>query len=115
MAATLKKSARVTLTVVAAVGWAARAQQAPNPCEPANFNEKACQAAVKSHGYCSGGAWVQQPYQKYPYYYDLYQVYASAGGIVNAAPVETCQRPRHSGGHGGFGAIGAAFHGGSGS
>jgi hypothetical protein len=49
----MKKSARVTLTVVAAVGCAARAQQAPNPCEPANFNEKACQVAVKGHVYAA--------------------------------------------------------------
>jgi hypothetical protein len=112
----MKKSARVTLTVVAAVGWAARAQQAPNPCEPANFNEKACQGAVKSHGYCSDGAWVPQTYQKYPYYYDIYQAYTAAGGIVTAAPVETCRRAGHaSWGHGGFGAIGAAIHGHGGS
>ncbi|HYW47077.1 MAG TPA: hypothetical protein VE959_29695 [Bryobacteraceae bacterium] len=112
----MKKSARVTLTVVAAVGWAARAQQAPNPCEPANFNGKACQAAVKNHGYCSGGAWVPQQYQKYPYYYGLYQAYASAAGVVTAAPVEACRRPsRLFGRHGGFGAIGAAVHGHSGS
>jgi hypothetical protein len=110
----MTKSARVTLTVVAAVGCAARAQQAPNPCGPANFNQQACQAAVKSHGYCSGGAWVTQQYQKYPYYYDLYQAYASAGRIATAARVETCRRPGH-GWFGGFGAHGAAAHSSSGS
>ncbi|MGO9260472.1 MAG: hypothetical protein ACLQU1_29820 [Bryobacteraceae bacterium] len=110
----MTKSARVTLTVVAAVGCAARAQQAPNPCGPANFNQQACQAAVKSRGYCSGGAWVTQQYQKYPYYYDLYQAYASAGGMVAAAPVETCWRPGFLARHG-FGAIGAAVHSSSGS
>jgi hypothetical protein len=102
----MTKSARVTLTVVAAVGCAARAQQAPNPCGPANFNQKACQAAVKSQGYCSAGAFVPQQYQKYPYYYGLYQAYASAGGRVAAAPVERCGRS----GRGGFGATGAAAH-----
>jgi hypothetical protein len=112
----MKKSARVTLTIVAAVGFAARAEQAPNPCESANFNGKACQAAVKSHGYCSGGAWVPQQYQKYPYYYGRYQAYSSAGGIVAAAPVETCRPPRHLlGSHGGFGATGTGRGGHAGS
>ena len=104
----MTKSARVTLTVVAAVGCA-RAQQALNPCGPATFNEKACQAAVKGKGYCGGGAFVPQQYQQYPYYYDLYRAYASAGGAVTPAPVEKCR----SGGHGwfgGFGAHGRAAH-----
>jgi hypothetical protein len=100
----MKKSVQVSLTVLAAMA-AAKAQTAPNPCLPANFNEKACQTAVKSHGYCSGGAWVSQQFQKYPYYYDFYQAYSSAGGQAMAAPVETCRHVR-----GGFGAIGAAFH-----
>jgi hypothetical protein len=108
----MKKSARVTLTVVAAVGCA-RAQQVPNPCEPATFNGKACQAAVKNRGYCSGGAWISQQFQKYPVYYGLYQSYMSTGGVVTAAPVETCQRPGHL--FGGFGAIGAAAHSNAGS
>jgi hypothetical protein len=106
----MKRSVQVTLTVLAAVGSAARAQ-APNPCGPANFNGKACQAAVKNSGYCSGGAWVPQQFQKYPSYYGLYRAYASAGGNVTAAPVETCRRssPR-TGGRGGFGATGATVH-----
>jgi hypothetical protein len=110
------KSARVTLTVVAAVGCAARgalAQAAQNPCGPANFNEKACYAAVKSHGYCSGGTWVAQQYQQYPYYYDLYRVYASAGGMVIPAAVERCGRGGHAV-YGGFGSHGVA-HGAAGS
>ena len=112
----MKKSARVTLTVVAAVGCAARAQQAPNPCEPANFNEKACQVAVKGHGYCSGGAWVPQHYQKYPYYYRFSQAYAAAGGIVTSAPVETCRRAGHLlGRRGGFGKTGTGVAGHAGS
>jgi hypothetical protein len=104
----MTKSARVTLTVVAAVSWGARAQQAPNPCGPANFNEKACQTAVKQGGYCSGGAWVTQKYQQYPYYYGLYRAYTGAGGAVAPAGVEKCG---HGHGHalfGGFGAHGAA-------
>jgi hypothetical protein len=81
----MKRSVQVTLTVLAAVGSAARAQ-APNP-------------------------WVPQLFQKYPSYYGLYRAYASAGGIVTAAPMETCRRssPR-TGGRGGFGATGATVH-----
>ena len=107
----MKKSAHVTLTIVAAVAGAARAQQAPNPCEPSTFNESACRTAVKDHGYCSAGFWVPHTFQKYPYYYDLYRLYGSAGGVITSAQVETCTRPRH----GGFGAIGAAMHSHSGS
>ncbi len=98
----MTRSARVTLTVVAAVSCA-RAQQAPNPCGPASFNQKACQTAVKRNGYCSGGAWVTQQYQQYPYYYDLYRAYAGAGGAVSPAAAERCGR----GGHGWFGGFGA--------
>jgi|SRR5580700_5679631 hypothetical protein len=102
----MKKSARVTLTVLAGVAGAAHAQQASNPCGPNSFNPAACQAAVKSHGYCDGGAWVSQRYQKYPYYYGLYQAYSSAGGMVTAAPIGTCRAI----GHGGFGSTGRAAH-----
>jgi hypothetical protein len=101
----MKKSAQVTLTVLAAVG-AARAQQAANPCGPSSFNPAACQAAVKFHGYCDGATWVPQQYQKYPYYYGLYRAYASAGGIVDAPLPSSCRFPIR---HGGFGAHGAAF------
>jgi hypothetical protein len=101
----MKKSAQVTLTVLAAVG-AARAQQAPNPCGPNSFNPAACQAAVKLHGYCDGATWVPQQFQKYPYYAGLNQAYTAAGGVVTAAPALTCRVPRR----GGFGAIGAAIH-----
>jgi hypothetical protein len=107
----MMKSARVTLTVVAAIGCA-RAQQAANPCGPASFNENACRTAVQHRGYCAGGDWVAQQYQPYPYYYDLYRTYSAAGGTVTATVPETCRR---TGGHGifysGFGAHGHATHG----
>jgi hypothetical protein len=102
---TMKKSARATLTIVAAVGCAVlRAQQASDPCSAANFNRKACKAAVKRNGYWSGCAWVPKQYQKYPYYYGFYRAYASGGGVVNAGPLETCRGLLH----GGFGRTGAA-------
>jgi len=105
----MMKSARVTLTVLAGIGPSAHAQLASNPCAPGTFNPAACQAAVKSHGYCENGAWVRQNYQKYPYYYGLYQTYAAAGGAVTTAPPASCAAVRR----GGFGAHGVAIHVGS--
>lgn len=101
----MKKSAQVTLTVLAAVAGA-RAQQASNPCSPGSFNQKACHIAVRQQGYCDIATWVPQQYQKYPYYYGLYQAYTVGGGVVTAAPASTCRYPKSV--HGGFGAIAAA-------
>jgi hypothetical protein len=100
----MKKSSGVTLTLLAGVGCALHAQQLSNPCAPASFNASACRAAVKSRAYCDGGTWVPQQYQAYPYYYNLYQAYSSAGGAVFPAPASTCAVRRS-----GFGAHGAAM------
>lgn len=112
----MKKSRRVILTV-AAMGISAHAQQGPDPCEPATFNRKVCQVAVRHGGYCSGGTWVPMTYQQaYPNYYDGYLAYLSGGGIVTAAPAETCRRPSkrflvpRGVPYGGFGATGAWYH-----
>jgi hypothetical protein len=116
-----KKSSRVTLTVVAAVGMAARGQQPADPCEASTFNEHACQEAVRQRGYCWNGRWISLRYSyPYPYYYDQYQVYAMLVGPSNPAAVGTC-RPPHiwiaHGGHGpsaarcGFGSTGAGHAG----
>jgi hypothetical protein len=103
----MMKSARVTLTVLAGIGAAAHAQTGSNPCAPGGFNPAACQAAVKSHGYCDNAAWVQQKFQNYPYYYDLYQAYGAAGGVVSPVTPSTCRVVRR----GGFGALGFRAHG----
>jgi hypothetical protein len=67
----MKRSAIVRLTIVAAVGMAAHAQQRPNPCALSTFSGQACSAAVTSGGYCWNGKWVQlQGHYPYPYYYD---------------------------------------------
>jgi hypothetical protein len=107
----MKKSGRVTLTILAGIGCGAHAQQSSNPCLPGSFNAAACKTAVKFHGYCDGATFVPQNFQKYPYYYGASQAYASGGGVVMAAPAGTCRAI----GHGGFGAHGAAAqaHGGS--
>jgi hypothetical protein len=110
----MKRSASVSLTVVAAVSMAAGRQQRLDPCEAANFNEQACEAAIQSRGYCWNGRWVRLKYHfPYPYYYDAYQEYLANGGVVNAAAVGSCGPPSrvvfgsHGAAHGGFGATGA--------
>ena len=116
----VKKSARVVLTVAAAMSMAARAQLAPDPCDAGSFNVKACKVAVKHKGYCDGVNFVPMTYsQPYPYYYDSYQAYLANGGVATAAAAGDCRTPRyglfgiHGYSRGGFGSIGAGHHGGS--
>jgi hypothetical protein len=112
----MRKSAQVTVTVVAAMGLAARGQQRPDPCDAASFNEEVCRQAVQARGYCLNGKWVRLKYQNpYPFYYDLYAAYAASGGAVAPMTAGTCSQPRasHGGSHGGFGATGAGRGGGS--
>ncbi len=107
----MKKSARVTLTVVAAAGLASCNRPRADPCEAATFNEQACQEAVRDGGYYWRGTWVPMMYHyPFPYYYDSYRGYVARGGPVHAAPAEAYS---HSGTaspgvvRGGFGATGA--------
>jgi hypothetical protein len=121
----VKKSARVVLTVAAAMSMSLRAQQpadiqSADPCESATFNGKACQVAVRHQGYCEGSTWVNMTYQqRYPYYYDSYQAYLASGGTATAAAVGNCPIPRAGffGAllvpRGGFGSIGAGRHAGA--
>src|SRR5437762_2353226 len=109
----MKKSSAVRLTVVAAVGLAAHAQQRPDPCAAATFDEQACRAAVQNRGYCWNNRWVKLKYHyPYPYYFDAYLDYVAIGGIVESAAVGSCGPPRRffTGGHGvsraGFGSCG---------
>jgi len=113
----VKKSARVVLTVAAAMSMAARGQMAPDPCDAGTFNTKACKVAVQHMGYCDGSNWVPTTYsERYPYYYDSYQAYLANGGAVTAAEAGNCRRP-HSAfwglygvSRGGFGSTGALHH-----
>ena|ERR1035438_8042966 len=107
----LRKSAKVILTVAAAMGVAARAQQSTDPCEAATFNGAVCNVAIRHNGYCSGGAWVPMTYQQpYPYYYDSYSAFVSGGGLATPAPDQSCKRPGFFAAHGGFGSTGAGRH-----
>ena len=107
----MKRSAGVTLTVVAAAALAACSRQRQDPCEAAFFNEQACQEAVRNHGYYWHGTWIPMVYSNpYPYYYDAYRAHLSRGGSVSAAPAGAYG---HSGAsapsveRGGFGSTGA--------
>jgi hypothetical protein len=113
----MKKSARVTLTMVAVVGLAACGRHRQDPCESATFDEQVCQQAVQDGGYHWNGSWYPMVYHfPYPYYYDSYRRYTSSGRAVVAAPPGAYGRPTAvaPGAHpspgvvrGGFGATGA--------
>ena len=114
----MKKSAKVTLTVVAAVGLASCGRIRRDPCEAQYFNEMACQEAVRSGGYYWGGSWYPMVYHyPYPYYFDSYHGYLSRGGRVYSAPAGTYSRPSAASSsapsssgvvRGGFGSTGAS-------
>lgn len=115
----MKKSARVTLTIVAAVSLSACSRRRVDPCEAASFSEIACQEAVRSGGYFWGGTWYPMAYHyPYPYYYDAYRGHVSRGGRVAPAPAGAYQSaagaghspgssPSHGVSRGGFGSTGA--------
>jgi len=106
----MKKSTKVTLTLVATLGLAACNRQRRDPCESATFNEQACQDAVQNRGYYWNGGWVPMTYgYPYPYYYDSYRSYTAKGGVVNPAPAQSYGS--HGVTRGGFGSIGAGAEG----
>ncbi len=110
----MKKSAKITLTVVAAMGLAGCNRGRRDPCEAASFNEQACQQAQRSGGYYWRGAWFPMVYRyPYPYYYDSYRRYVSSGHTVSGAPPGAYSHPAAAPAtapgvvRGGFGATGA--------
>jgi hypothetical protein len=113
----VKKSARVVLTVAAAMSMAARGQLAPDPCDAGSFNTKACKVAVQHQGYCDGASFVPMTYsQPYPNYYDSYQAYLANGGVATAVEAGNCRTLYGGffGGYGfsrrGFGSTGSGHH-----
>jgi hypothetical protein len=107
----MKKSAKVTLTLVATVGLAACSRRR-DPCEPAYFNELACQEAVSNGGYYWGGSWYPMVYHDpYPYYYDGYRTYVLRGGRVSGTPAGIYGKPTSGSSagveRGGFGSTGS--------
>ena len=110
----MRKSVRVTLTTVAAVGLASCNRRRMDPCDAASFNDLACQESVQSGGYYWQGSWYPMSYGRpYPYYYQQYNTYVSRGGAVSPTPPGAYSRPAGAASRGGFGASGEA-HGASG-
>ncbi len=117
----MKRSGKVTLTVVAVVGMASCNRRAVDPCTSASFNEQACEEAVRSGGYFWNGAWIPMTYHyPYPYYYDSYRRHVAAGHVVHAEPGKSYGRPAAAAApgsvshpsspgvvRGGFGSVGA--------
>jgi hypothetical protein len=116
----MKRSAKVTLTVVAVMGLASCSRRR-DPCEASYFDATACQDAVRSGGYYWGGTWYPMMYRyPYPYYYDGYQRHVSNGGKVFGAPSGSYSRPSVSSSpssagtvRGGFGTTGSGHSTGS--
>lgn len=101
----MKKSAKVTLTVVATVGLASCGRGRLDPCQPEYFSEFACQEAVHSGGYYWRGTWYPMIYHyAYPYYYDSYTTFVRRGGHVVVAPSGSYTQPGKTFGTGGSGA-----------
>ncbi len=102
----MKKSAQVTLTLVATLALTACNRQRQDPCGSASFSEQACQDAIQNKGYYWHGTWVPMTYSyPYPYYYDSYRSYVRNGGAVHAAPAGSYSASPVT--RGGFGSIGA--------
>lgn len=105
----MKKSAKVTLTVVAVVGLASCGRRRYDPCESTYFDSAACQEAVRGGGYYWGGSWFPMTYHyPYPYYFDSYQTYVRRGGRVTTAPAGSYARPADGGKRFGTGGAGAS-------
>ena len=116
----MKRSSKVTLTVVAAMGLAGCARRY-DPCEAQYFNATACNDAVQGGGYFWHGSWYPMRYRyAYPIYFDAYQRHVSSGGKIFGTPSGTYARPAggvHTGGavtRGGFGGIGGGHSSGGG-
>lgn len=117
----MKKSAKVTLTVVTAAALASCGRSPQDPCDRAYYDDLTCQEAIRSGGYYWHGTWMPMTYSyPYPYYYDRYRSYVSSGGRVYSSPSGSYARPSsssspsHSGvTRGGFGSTGAAHSSGS--
>jgi hypothetical protein len=109
----MKRSSKVTLTVVAAMGLAGCARRY-DPCDAQYFNAMACNDAVQGGGYFWHGSWYPMRYSyPYPYYFDSYQRHVSRGGKVFGTPPGTYARP--ASGSGGSSSGGAVTRGGFGS
>jgi hypothetical protein len=108
----MKKSARVTLTIVAALGLAACRRRSMDPCDAGTFNAEPCQQAIHNGGYYYGGYWHRGYYPySYPYYYDNYHSHVLRGGTVRSSPSASYSGPSSGVARGGFGSTGRGMAG----
>ena len=76
----MKKSGRVTLTLLAAVALAA-CNRRYDPCDARYFNALACQDAIRQGGFYYHDVWYRGAYSHpYTYYYNSYQTHVALGG-----------------------------------
>jgi hypothetical protein len=109
----MKRSSKVTLTVVAVMGLASCSRRR-DPCEASYFDATACQDAVGNGGYYWGGSWYPMTYSHpYPYYYDSYRTHVQRGGKVFGTPSGAYARPSGAPARGGFGETGGGHSSGS--
>jgi hypothetical protein len=101
-----KKTAMISLTVVAMAGPLLGAPPRQDPCGTITFTEDVCEQAIQDGGYFWYGKWVRMKYsQPYPYYYDLYQQYLANQGLPATVPPDAYDVPAAIR-RGGFGSTG---------
>lgn len=109
----MKRSSKVTLTVVAAMGLASCARR-HDPCESSYFDPTACADAIRGGGYYWHGGWVPMTYSyPYPYYFDAYRSHVARGGKVFGTGGAYAHPAAGGTVRGGFGSTGAAHGAGS--
>ncbi len=110
----MKRSGRVGLTLMTALGLASCGRSTPppqrtvsseppppsqatmtwdnkprDPCAQQYFDQSLCQGAIQNRGYHYGGSWIPMMYMHpYSHYYSSHTSYLSSGGRYSATPVE---------------------------
>ena len=109
----MKRSSKVTLTVVAMMGLAACSRRR-DPCESQYFNELACQEAVRGGGYYYHDVWYRTSYgYPYSYYYNSYHTHVLMGHSSHSVPYSSYTHSSSSSSssgsvsRGGFGSTGS--------
>jgi hypothetical protein len=111
----MKKSSKVTLTILATVALAGCGRRY-DPCDSRYFNDLACQDAVRQGGYYYHDVWYRSTYDRpYTYYYNSYHSYIATGGHSSSHSYSSYSHSSSSSSvsRGGFGSTGS--HGSSGS
>ena len=111
----MKKSSKVTLTILASVALAGCGRRY-DPCDARSVEPLACQDAVRQGGYYYNNIWYRTTYNRpYTYYYNSYQTHIMTGGRSYSHGYSSYSHSSSSSSvsRGGFGSTGS--HGSSGS